>query len=336
MTNFRNEAVNVESLNLVSREYRLENIAGQLEEAQGGLVLDLQERVTVHYRLVPVQDDVADRDVMCSVGDCSSSASCLIEPASAKGEIVDFLCLEGAHSKFQSALRTFELEDAKAEDEESQPRHVSQIRRAKSAMSSVTDDSSPVTHPTSIGRLYPEATSKLLVDLICQWKPVGADRGQTHTLDLTVRSKETSRGCPVTITCRYPACVSHNFANGPAVRFSSIHGCRPLTFLTILFVCLFVSSQHVPFEVTARNRLVSAGVDFEFAVERPKTFEFMGADSFQWTFENGGDELTIPMHAVIPSGGVYNLQQIRVTVQKQDKKVPYLFPLQWLVTVKEE
>jgi hypothetical protein len=90
----------------------------------------------------------------------------------------------------------------------------------------------------------------------------------------------------------------------------------------------------VSFEVTVRNRLVDAAVDFEFSVERPKTFEFTGAESFAWNLD-GGDELTIPLKAIIPVAGVYNLQKIRLTVVREDKSVPYLFPLQWMVTVND-
>ena len=40
------------------------------------------------------------------------------------------------------------------------------------------------------------------------------------------------------------------------------------------------------------------------------------------------------MQAVVPKGGVYNLQCVHFTVTKTDKKVLYLFPpLQWIVRV---
>uniref|UniRef100_A0A7S1CZ30 Uncharacterized protein n=1 Tax=Cyclophora tenuis TaxID=216820 RepID=A0A7S1CZ30_CYCTE len=317
MTNYRNEKVTVNSLSLVSREYRLEDMNGQMEDGSSSIELEFQERVTKHYRLLP-DGDVGT--VACSSGNFDGSGSaCVFEPAESNGDVVDFLCLESAYLRFQSALKMYQIEASRSDDEESQPRHVSQIRRAKTADSTMEDDKEdPManTHPTSIARMCPLNDRKTLIDLVCRWSSTnnnssgdGQKDGQTHNTQLGVRSRETSRGCPITITCQYPSSVTHNFANGPA---------------------------HVPFEVTARNRLVEAGVEFDFAVERPKTFEFMGADSFHWTLENGGDEVTIPMHAVIPSTGVFNLQQIRITVQRPDKKVPYLFPLQWLVTVQDQ
>ena len=84
--------------------------------------------------------------------------------------------------------------------------------------------------------------------------------------------------------------------------------------------------------MTVRNRQVEASVEFEFALERQKTLEFMGCECFTWELE-GGDELTIPLQALISSPGLYNLQAVRLTVTKEGKKVPYLFPLQWMVTV---
>ena len=129
--------------------------------------------------------------------------------------------------------------------------------------------------------------------------------GQHLVPDLLVRPKTKSQGCPITITCRHPTSVVHNFTNGPI---------------------------HIQFEVTVRNRLVEASVEFEFALERQKTFEFMGGECFEWEME-GGEELTVPLQAVISIPGVYNLQAVRLTVTKEGKKVPYLFPLQWLISV---
>lgn len=123
--------------------------------------------------------------------------------------------------------------------------------------------------------------------------------------------------------------------------FAPLHS----TVILIVFLCIskhhsysstFLLSQRISFEITARNRLVDTGVDFEFALERPKNFDYIGADCFQWRLDNGGDELIIPMEAILPTPGVFNLQQIRLSVMKDDKKkIPYLFPLQWMVTVND-
>jgi hypothetical protein len=80
--------------------------------------------------------------------------------------------------------------------------------------------------------------------------------------------------------------------------------------------------------------LVESAVDFQFCAEQPDCFELIGAERFNATLE-GGDELTIPLEALVQSAGVYNLQQVRLTVSVDDAVVPYLFPLQWLVTVED-
>jgi hypothetical protein len=176
------------------------------------------------------------------------------------------------------------------------------------------EDSDPhweTLHPTSIARFCAPETSKSKINIVCTWSRAGdinpADTifGEHHVTDLEVRPKTKSKGCPITTTCKHPSIVTHNFAKGPA---------------------------HVPFEVTVRNRLVEAVVEFEFATERPKTFEFIGAESFAWEL-GAGEDLTIPVIAVIPNAGVHNLQHVRLTVTKEGKKVPYLFPLQWMVKV---
>lgn len=81
-------------------------------------------------------------------------------------------------------------------------------------------------------------------------------------------------------------------------------------------------------EITVRNRLIETEVEFEFAVDHQPDFDFVGTTSFQWCL-SGGDEVTVPIKARIYSGGVYNLQSVRLTVHKDGAAVPYLFPLQW-------
>ena len=41
----------------------------------------------------------------------------------------------------------------------------------------------------------------------------------------------------------------------------------------------------------------------------------------------------VPLRVVISSGGVYNLQSVRLTVLSNGSDIPYLFPLQWIVKV---
>lgn len=83
-------------------------------------------------------------------------------------------------------------------------------------------------------------------------------------------------------------------------------------------------------QVIVRNRLVEADVKFEFSLDQQPTFDFIGTSSFSWKL-SGGEEIALPLKARIYSGGIYNLQSVRLTVLN----VPYLFPLQWTVVVEE-
>jgi hypothetical protein len=87
-------------------------------------------------------------------------------------------------------------------------------------------------------------------------------------------------------------------------------------------------------EVIVRNRLVEANVKFEFAFDHQPSFDFIGTSSFTWEL-SGGDEVKVPIKARLYSGGLYNLQSVRLTVLKGESSIPYLFPLQWTVLVDE-
>uniref|UniRef100_A0A7S1YLX7 TPPC8 C-terminal Ig-like domain-containing protein n=1 Tax=Grammatophora oceanica TaxID=210454 RepID=A0A7S1YLX7_9STRA len=316
----------LDKLSIASRDYRLEKIADQGTTLRGSTVamVDYNERVSMHYRLIATPPPDADEDRpynKCIISECPFQEG-LSDRAkdSIRSEVTDFLCLESAATRFEKALQAhkYELARAAASNDE-EPRHVSQIRRANTSMSGSGEDgrrSRSVIHPTSVARLCPVDTSKSKVDLICTWNapnelnPEDVDvTGQNHVTGLSIRPLDgkTRKGCPITITCQHAATKTHNFAmSGPA---------------------------HVPLEITVRNRLVEASVEFEFSVERPKTFEFIGAECFTWEME-GGEELTIPLTAVIPTPGMYNLQHVRLVVTRDNgQKVSYLFPLQWLVQV---
>jgi len=98
----------------------------------------------------------------------------------------------------------------------------------------------------------------------------------------------------------------------------------------------FDVSSHldVDLEITLRNRLVETGVDFEFDVDNQPEFDFVGSTSFKWSLR-GGEKITVPLKARFYTGGVYNLQSVRLTVLKSEASVPYLFPLQWTILVED-
>ena len=91
----------------------------------------------------------------------------------------------------------------------------------------------------------------------------------------------------------------------------------------------------VPFQIILRNQQVKSPVQFVFEVENPKYFDFVGAESLQWTLE-GSEELFIPMKAAISCPGVHNLQSVKVTIEEDDdddEPVAFNYAVQWLVTV---
>ena len=236
--------------------------------------------------------------------------------------LVDFVCLENAHDRFKGALEAHIEEQARmaAEQEnEGQPRHVSQIRRAKSALkdkaeSEVLDDNARAEphHPTSIASLCPKNFNSE-INLICAWSTTGTTSnekvfGQHHLRQLAVRPRRRSKGCPLMVTARHKAEVSHNFGmDGPL---------------------------HTEIEVTVTNRLVETEVEFEFGLDRQPNFDFIGAESFKWTL-GGGEELVVPLTVEISSSGVYNLQSLCLTVKREDVEIPYYFPWQWIIKVSD-
>ena len=97
-------------------------------------------------------------------------------------------------------------------------------------------------------------------------------------------------------------------------------------------------------KIVLRNQLVKSSVKFDVEVLKPKYFDFIGAQCLQWTLE-GGQEMELPMKAVISSPGVYNLQSIKVTLEDEksgeestdaEGSVAYDFGVQWLIHVTSE
>ena len=139
----------------------------------------------------------------------------------------------------------------------------------------------------------------------------------------------TKDGCPITITATHPTTITNDFNNGPAI---------------------------VPVEVVLRNRLAagvpSNTVEIEFAIDPPDNFDFISYPQEGYRRKlQGGEELTIPLRALIPFQGIYNLQKLRLTTiiennsvddpqqqqqqqQQQPYSVQYHFPQQWMVAVR--
>jgi hypothetical protein len=304
----------LEKLTLASWRYRLERIGGQLGTAHSESVeLGWQERVTAHYRVVAVDADVDDNISLLS--ECQFSEVNTQPGNNGSTSLLTFLSLERAHEQFEETVASHKIALARAaaaQDAKSQhPRSIAQIRRANTestGLDSLEMDLSDVVHPTSITRLCPRDKDNEHIHIVCSWN--GEDptlRGEHHIRGLGVRPLEKTRGCPITVAADHPSCVSNDFTKGPAT---------------------------VPFSITLRNRLVKTPVTFEFSIDGSESFDLSGVECFKTNLE-GGQELSIPMRALIPSVGVYNLQRVRLTVDK-GQWVSFLFPLQWLVSVTDQ
>jgi hypothetical protein len=119
---------------------------------------------------------------------------------------------------------------AAEQEKEGQPRHVAQIRRARTSLPTNDQDiaTSPAqqsispAHPTSISSLCPTNDTSN-INIICCWSALvgnqGDDKqvhGQHHLRNLMVRQNK-SKGCPLALTANYESKVSHDFNGGPLV-----------------------------------------------------------------------------------------------------------------------
>lgn len=93
--------VTLDKLSLASRHYRLEALPGQFSTAeQVGNVLQIgwQERMTVHYRVIPLDEE----SNTCLLSECSFTEKAVCETKECvASEATDYLCLERACETFE-------------------------------------------------------------------------------------------------------------------------------------------------------------------------------------------------------------------------------------------
>merc|ERR1712194_649067 len=318
------------SQSLISNTDGSSSCSGTTSPASPSLKIGWQERVTLHYLIVPIarsnETFVTFSTLLFSSGNEMSHALPRMNRQYG-AQVVDLMCRERAHEVFTSYLHSHRIEKesmAIEQEKEGQPRHVSQIRRDKeeSKVSSASDGQSQCSHTASLDISHPTSLASLCplsggsnINIVCCWSAIvhneGRDvaiQGQHHLRDLLVRPLNKSKGSPLALTAKYTPRVSHNFDE------------RPL---------------EEDIEITIRNRLIETEVDFEFALDHAD-IDFVGTTCFHWSL-SGGDEISVPLKARIYSAGVYNLQSVRLTVTPiAGTAVPYLFPLQWTMVVEDE
>lgn len=75
--------------------------------------------------------------------------------------------------------------------------------------------------------------------------------------------------------------------------------------------------------------------EFEFRLDPRVDVAFIGAEHFSWSLR-GGDELVVPLKAVLTASGIYNIQSVCLAIDGQEDMPPtlYRFPnQQWIVRV---
>jgi hypothetical protein len=305
--------IDLNELTLASRRYQLELLPGQISlSSPTAFSLGWQERATFHYKLVC--KDKQDPPLLLSR--CAFTGSAENDTTNGSdSSVLAFLCLERAHDCFEDSLTQHQMALARAAahgEEGHHPRSISSIRRANTdmTMSESTNslkglDCDPLGHWTSVARLCPSEDTGGLVHILCSWTgPNSAFQGLHHIRGLAIRPAPNSRECPISLIASHPSNVSNDFDSGPAM---------------------------VPIKITLKNR-VETTLDVEFAIVSPVTFDFTGPESFR-TQLGGGEELSIPLKALLPSAGVYNLQRVRLLVEQSGSSPSsYRFPLQWMVT----
>ena len=383
ITNYRSDQPDqlnllVDQLTLASRSYKLEPLPGQIVAPDGQVRLGWQERVTLHYRVLPL-DEVVSSTCLLSQSNPSGSGGATRTVPACLSSLLSFLCLERAHAQFEDTRLSHQRALARAAagaaggaggggddgDDQLLPRSISEIRRANT---NVGDEEtgretqerqesqrvleSVAVAPTSIRKLSPLSVknSGAFAVLVCSWKSEdGSIEGQHHIRGLPIRplmkkevpnnsnnsTTNSATGCPIVITGTHPSVVSNDFTRGPA---------------------------SVPLKITLRNRFVSTDpVRFELSLEGHDRFDWTGPECVANSL-TGGEALHVPLKAIVPAAGVYNLQTVRLTIlnntnspngaatlssdeNKQQQRassspppqppLSFRFPLQWNVVVQE-
>lgn len=321
------------AVSLASRHYRLEPIPGQLRSPNDSATFELgwQERASIHYRLVAKSEKCAT-----IVSECSLVPNQEVEKSvdNDSFSLLNFMCLERAHESFEDSVSVYHMALSKATaNVEEKPRSIASIRRANTFNTAISSSfgydsienvnvNDGKIHPTSIDRLCSaDAFDSQLIHIVCSWSDSTNEfSGIHHIRGLSIVGNRNL--CPITISANHPQEVSNDFKNGPAI---------------------------VPLRVTLRNRLaagdVSNSVDVEFTVEKPESFDFVTAPQEGYRRNlKGGEELCIPLKAMLPFSGVYNLQQMRLrtfenkgsSTLDQQQPTTYEFSQQWMVSVRSK
>lgn len=93
----------MEKLSITSRHYRIERLLGQLGDAKEEPAppqIGWQERLTMHYRIIP--RDISTNS--CTVSECHFMEGNSGQSSTPTMTSTDYLCLEHAHDDFQVSV----------------------------------------------------------------------------------------------------------------------------------------------------------------------------------------------------------------------------------------
>ena len=315
VSNLRNDKphgldLQLSSITLASRSYGFEPILPPIDSGVKRLCnIGWQDRLSLHYKVSgPFEEAGAcqlNRD------DLAYGESGLVtrQPA-AESTQLDFLRLERAFNEFRHILISHRKALARAameqDDQAAHPRSIADIRRENTSVVSDSESdlmSGSTPHATSLLKLIPKTTEDENAVLICNWRSPDNLINGVHFIT-GISTIPFANECPIAVTARYQSTVPGNFQTGP--------------------VC-------VPFEITFRNRLVKDSVKFAFAADDQTDFDLSGATAFESVL-SGGECKKVTMTALLHKCGIYNIQMIRITC-KNVQPEPFLFPVQWMVTV---
>ena len=292
--------LSLEDLSMVSKDYTLTALPGFDMANEVGTV-GWQEKSSYHFHVKPNQ--VGASTVLSTRCAFSPMGSLKEGEEAVKGTsaAASFLCIEQAHETFREAAAMHHRALARATsqgEDGGHPRSIASIRR-----SNVGDSASTNTSDSAVFRLWPFVDSEK-VQLVCSWKDASNSMHGFHTIrNVPVCPNQETTDCPIVVTAEHPPTVENDFSLGPA---------------------------RVPLQVTLRNKQRKDPVNFEFSIEQPENFGFTGPEKCYAKLA-GGEKLSIPLQAVLPSAGVYNLQRVRVSVgTSSDTK--FTLDRQWIVT----
>ena len=214
---------------------------------------------------------------------------------------VAFFNLLYSNAEYVRRVAEWEMEREREEKEGFQPKSIQEIRRANAALTRQRSQSASgmSCQPTSIASTVDSEACN--VNIAVKWS-AGERRGATFEV-VEIRGRTFNSRCPFVVTAVYD----------PYVKWED-------------------AGVENSLEIKLYNRLYAKEeVEFRFDFGDVDGVEVSGKKSFKGKL-GGGQENTVRLRTMYTTCGVYNLQNVTLTV----KEIPFLFSFQWLVEVLQD